>query len=175
MKGHWKQWIHCSGVSVGKGKKATTGAKNETFDLSSHSHWVSLRLDPEIEKTGVKIKVPVPARVHTTARGLFMISLFVCVIQHIADFFLMKIYTNFHLLHSGFMFIVRDGGWRKVLQAGITSLNCWPEHNVSSSGTSSFRPSLKQTEIATSEYFKQWKWQAKQKGNAFSVSLRPSG
>lgn len=71
------------------------------------------------------------------------------------------------------MFIVRDGGWRKVLQAGITSLNCWPEHNVSSTGTSSFRPSLKQTENATSEYFKQWKWQAKQKGNSFGVSLWP--
>lgn len=62
MKGHWKQWNCCPGVSVRRGKKAT-GAKNETFDLCSQSHWVSLRLYPEIEKTGVKKrkeKGPVP-------------------------------------------------------------------------------------------------------------------
>lgn len=59
MKGHRKNNETAAfGVSVGRGKKkeATTGAKNETFDLCSRSHRVSLRLHPEIEKTGVKKK-----------------------------------------------------------------------------------------------------------------------
>ncbi len=46
---------------------------------------------------------------------------------------------------------------------------------VTSSCASSFKASLKQTEIVTSEYFKLWKWQAKQKGNSFGVSSWPRG
>lgn len=66
---------------------------------------------------------------HATLRGVLFISSLFCVFYNTSQVFKMKICTNLQCFFRTLASCFRNRSRvTQVLQAGINSLNCWPEH-----------------------------------------------